>query len=112
MPCFPEKREWEQEKVRYYVELPADAWDDGSLLQLIKDHQPLRPLSLEAKRANLLMDHEVCSVAGSLSGNSGWRMRCWLGGACAVIGCPCVAEGVGPSWLPALASWTRMIACT
>lgn len=57
--CFPEKREWEQEKVRYYVELPADAWDDGTLLQVIKNHQPLRPVSLEAKKANLLMDHEV-----------------------------------------------------
>ena len=49
------------------MELPADAWDDGSLLQVIKKHQPLRPVSLEAKRANLLMDHEVCAVRESVS---------------------------------------------
>lgn len=30
------------EKNRYYVELPGDVWEEGTLMQLIKDNQEKR----------------------------------------------------------------------
>ncbi len=34
--------EWKMEKNRYYVELPGDVWEEGTLMQLIKDNQEKR----------------------------------------------------------------------
>ena len=33
-----ENPEWNTEKYRYYVELPGDAWADGSLMALVKQN--------------------------------------------------------------------------
>ena len=38
-----ENPEWGMEKVRYYVELPGDAWKDGSLMDLVKQNMVARP---------------------------------------------------------------------
>eukprot|EP00887_Chlorella_sp_A99_P003900 scaffold11.g3900.t1 len=37
-----EQPEWRMEKNRYYVELPGDVWEEGSLLRLIKENQEQR----------------------------------------------------------------------
>ena len=38
-----ENPEWNTEKIRYFVELPGDAWADGSLLSLVKQNMVARP---------------------------------------------------------------------
>ena len=38
-----ENPEWGMEKIRYYVELPGDAWQDGSLMNLVKQNMVARP---------------------------------------------------------------------
>jgi hypothetical protein len=38
----PELPEWQMEKNRYYVELPGDVWEEGTLMHLIKNNQEKR----------------------------------------------------------------------
>lgn len=47
------------EKMRYYVELPADIWDDGYFVRLIRQAQPVPASCVDAKKMNLLREHQV-----------------------------------------------------
>ena len=38
-----ENPEWNTEKIRYFVELPGDAWADGSLMALVKQNMVAHP---------------------------------------------------------------------
>lgn len=59
VPYYKQRAEWDMEKMRYYVELPADIWDDGYFMHLIKMAQPLPEVDLEAKKLNLLRENQV-----------------------------------------------------
>ncbi|KAL4436128.1 hypothetical protein ABPG77_005576 [Micractinium sp. CCAP 211/92] len=54
--------EWKMEKNRYYVELPGDVWEEGTLMQLIKDNQEKRVYIdgvLRVPYDNMLKVHQV-----------------------------------------------------
>ncbi len=54
--------EWKMEKNRYYVELPGDVWEEGTLMRLIKDNQEKRVMingQVRIPYDNLLKLNEV-----------------------------------------------------
>jgi len=54
--------EWKMEKNRYYCELPGDVWEEGTLMNLIKDNQEKRVMmngQLRIPYENLLKLNEV-----------------------------------------------------
>lgn len=54
--------EWKMEKNRYYVELPGDVWEEGTLMRLIKDNQEKRVMingEVRIPYDNLLKLNEV-----------------------------------------------------
>jgi cell division protease FtsH len=54
--------EWKMEKNRYYCELPGDAWEEGTLMRMIKENQEKRVLingQLRIPYDNLLKLNEV-----------------------------------------------------
>ena len=54
-----QKPEWQMEKMRYYVELPGDLWEDGLFLKLIKQNQYHHTSDNRVKYEWMLKEHQV-----------------------------------------------------
>lgn len=54
-----QKPEWQMEKMRYYVELPGDVWEDGTFMSLIKRNQYHHTEDNRVEYEWMLKEHEV-----------------------------------------------------
>ncbi|DBB13646.1 TPA: hypothetical protein ACH3X3_000668 [Trebouxia sp. C0006] len=55
----PEKPEWQQEKHRFYVELPGDVWEEGEMMRLLKGNLAQRTEDNRLPYDNMLQVGQV-----------------------------------------------------
>ncbi|CAD7700913.1 unnamed protein product [Ostreobium quekettii] len=67
-----QKPEWQMEKMRYYVELPGDIWEDGTFLELIKKNQYHHSADNRVKYEWMLKEHQVTCELTVLDPNNSY----------------------------------------